>query len=111
MVIQQSMKARQDSQKAYAEWRRKPLEFREGDKVFLKASPIKGLWRFKVKGKLSPCFIGPCDIIKKTNPVAHRLALPPELQHAHDVLHISQLRKYMPDPMHAIVYQPLKVET
>ena len=28
----------------------------------------------------------------------------------YDVFHISQLRKYVPDPTHAIVYQPLEVE-
>jgi len=47
------MKAAQNRQKAYADRRRKPLEFEEGDKVFLKVSPIKAARRFNVKGKLS----------------------------------------------------------
>jgi len=52
-VIQQNMKAAQDRQKAYADRRRKPLQFEQGNKVFLKVSLVKGLRRFNVKGKLS----------------------------------------------------------
>ena len=78
--------------------------------MFLKVSPVKGVRRFNVKGKLSPRFVGPYDIIEKINPVAYRLALPPELQHVHDVFHISQLRKYVYDPAHVIVHEPLNVD-
>ena len=41
-VIEERMKAAQSRQKAYADKRRKPLEFEVGDKVFLKVSPMKG---------------------------------------------------------------------
>jgi len=78
--------------------------------VFLKESPVKGVRRFNVKGKLSPRFVGPYDIIEKINPAAYRLSLPPELQHVHDVFHISQLCKYVYDPTHVIVHEPLNVE-
>ena len=40
-IVQQNMKAAQDRQKSYANQRRKPLEFENEDKVFLKVSPIK----------------------------------------------------------------------
>jgi len=109
-IVQRNIKAAQDRQKSYADRRRKPLEFEQGDKVFLKVSPVKGVRRFNVKGKLSPRFVGPYDIIEKINPVAYRLALPPELQHVHDVFHISQLRKYVYDPAHVIVHEPLNVD-
>ena len=98
-VIQQNMKAAQDRQKMHADRRWKPLEFEKGDKVFLKVSPVKGLRRFNVKGKLSPCFVGPYEIIEKINPAAYCVALPPELQYVHYVFHISQLRKYVYDPV------------
>ena len=75
--------------------------------MFLKVSPVKGVQRFNVKRKSSPRIVGPYDIIEKINLVAYRLALPPELQHVHDVFHISQLRKYIHDATHAIVYEPL----
>jgi hypothetical protein len=44
---------------------RTQLEFKEGDRVYLKVSPIRGMRRFKVKGKLSPRFIGPFKILKR----------------------------------------------
>ncbi|GJU93742.1 hypothetical protein Tco_1318498 [Tanacetum coccineum] len=45
-------KCRQE--KAYADKRRKPLEFEVGDRVLLKVSPWKGVVRFGKKGKLAP---------------------------------------------------------
>jgi len=51
------------------------LEFHIGDKVFLKVSPAKGIKRFEVRGRLSPRYIGPYEIIEKLNPAAYRLDL------------------------------------
>ena len=109
-IVQQNVKAAQDRPKSYADQCRKSLELEEGDKVFLKVSPIKGVRRFIVRGKLSPHFVGPYDIIQKINPTAYRLPLPPELQQVHDVFHISQLRKYVHDPTHTIVHEPLEID-
>jgi hypothetical protein len=50
-------------QRSYADNRRRPLEFEEGDHVYLKMSPLRGMRRFKVKGKLSPRFIGPFELL------------------------------------------------
>ncbi|KAK5836299.1 hypothetical protein PVK06_012080 [Gossypium arboreum] len=84
------------------------MEFQVGDKVFLKVSPWKKVLRFGRKGKLSPRFIGPYEIIEKVGPVAYRLALPPELEKIHDVFHVSMLRRYRSDPSHII--SPTKIE-
>jgi hypothetical protein len=35
------------------------LEFAVGDHVYLKVSPMKGMKRFGMKGKLAPRYIGP----------------------------------------------------
>ena len=78
--------------------------------MFLKVSPIKGARRFNVKERLSPRFVGPCDISKKINPTAYCLALPLEMQHVHNVLYSSQLHNCVRCPTHAIVYEPLEVE-
>ena len=47
--------------------------------------------RFGNKGKLSPRYIGPYEIIEKIGPLAYKLALPPELTKIHDVFHVSML--------------------
>ncbi|GJY03141.1 putative reverse transcriptase domain-containing protein [Tanacetum coccineum] len=54
-------------QKSYADVRRKPLEFKVGDKVMLKVSPWKGVVRFGNRGKLSPRYIGPFKILSRVD--------------------------------------------
>jgi len=52
--IQEKMRTAQSRQKSYADWRRRPLEFEEGDHVFLKVTPklgLRGVFRTK---KLCP---------------------------------------------------------
>ncbi|PNX98730.1 retrotransposon protein, partial [Trifolium pratense] len=105
-MIQEKMKVAQSRQKSYADKRRRPLEFKEGDHVFLKVTPRLGLRGiFKTK-KLSPRYIGPYQIIKRVGTVAYKLALPPSLSGLHNVFHVSQLRKYISNP-----FQSLSVES
>jgi hypothetical protein len=58
-IIKENLRVAQTRQKSYADNRRRPLEFEEGDYVYLKVSPLRGVRRFKIKGKLSPRYIGP----------------------------------------------------
>jgi hypothetical protein len=58
-IIRENLRTTQLWQKSYADTRRRQLEVEEGDHVYLKVSPIQGMRRFKIKGKLSPRFIGP----------------------------------------------------
>ena len=88
-LIRERLKTAQSRQKSCADIRRKDLEFEVGDKVFLKLSPWKGIVRFEKRGKLSPRFIGPYEIMERTGPIAYRLALPPKLSKIHDVFHVS----------------------
>ena len=60
--------------------------------MYLKVSPIRGMSRFKVKGKLSPRFIGPFMILKRVGEVSYQLELPDHLADVHDVFHVSQLK-------------------
>ncbi|KAL0562069.1 hypothetical protein IC582_002519 [Cucumis melo] len=108
--IRSRMHTAQSRQKSYADVRRKDLEFEIGDKVFLKVAPMKGVLRFERRGKLSPRFVGPFEILERIGPVAYRLALPPSLSAVHDVFHISMLRKYVPDPSHVVDYEPLEID-
>ena len=66
--------------------------------------------RFRKKGKLSPRFVGPFEILKRIGKVAYELALPPTLAGVHNVFHVSMLRKYIPDPSHVLNYEPLKIK-
>jgi hypothetical protein len=52
-MVRENLRIAQSRQKSYADNRRRLLEFKEGDHMYLKVSPIQGMRRFKVKGKLS----------------------------------------------------------
>ncbi|XP_069152031.1 uncharacterized protein [Solanum lycopersicum] len=52
-------------QKSYADNRKRPLEFNVGDQVYMKISPMKGVMRFGRKGKLSPRYVGPYEILQR----------------------------------------------
>ena len=58
--------------------------------------------RFGKRGKLSPRYIGPFEIVEMIGPVSYRLDLPEELSRVHNVFHISMLRKYISDPSHVL---------
>nr|GEY76311.1 reverse transcriptase domain-containing protein [Tanacetum cinerariifolium] len=64
----------------------------------------RGVKRFGIKGKLSPRFIGPFEILERIVEVSYRLALPPQLSHVHDVFHVSLLRGYHYHPLHVASY-------
>jgi hypothetical protein len=72
--------------------------FKVGDYVYLKVSPMKGVNRFGVKGKLAPRYIGPFRIIQQCGPVAYRLQLPEHMSAVHNVFHASQLKKCLRVP-------------
>jgi len=107
--IRARMKASQNRQKSYADKRRRPLEFQVGDKVFLKVSPMRGVMRFGKKGKLSPRYTGPFEILERIGVVAYRLALPPSMSHLHNVFHVSMLRKYVEDSFHVLPVHEVEV--
>ncbi|XP_070014033.1 uncharacterized protein [Nicotiana sylvestris] len=52
-LIKVRLKTAQSRQKSYLDVRRRDLEFKEDDWVFLKVSPMKGIMQFGRKGKLS----------------------------------------------------------
>nr|KYP33728.1 Retrotransposable element Tf2 [Cajanus cajan] len=109
-LIQERMKTAESRQKSYADKRRKPLEFAEGEHVFLKVTPTSGVGRALKARKLTPRIIGPYLIIQRVGPVAYRLTLPPSLSNLHDVFHVSQLRKYVHDLGHVVELDDVRVK-
>ena len=79
----------QSCQKSYADTRRKPLEFQEGDHVFLKITLTTRISRAVKVKKLSPWFINPFQILKRIRPVAYQVALPPHLSKLHDAFRVT----------------------
>ena len=67
--------------------------------------------RFSKRGKLSPRFIGPFEILERVGGVAYRLALPPSMTGVHEVFHVSMLRKYTSDPAHVVNWGQIEVDT
>nr|GEV83501.1 hypothetical protein [Tanacetum cinerariifolium] len=65
VLIMEKLKAVRDSQKSYADNRRKLLEFEVEDQVLLKMSPWKGVTRFGKKCKLAPRYVGPFEILER----------------------------------------------
>ncbi|GJR53047.1 putative reverse transcriptase domain-containing protein [Tanacetum coccineum] len=96
--IKDRLKTARCRQKSYADKRRKPLEFKVGDRVLLKVSPWKGVVRFGKKGKLTPRYVGPFEIVECVGPVAYQLKLPQELSCVHDTFHVSNLKKCLAEP-------------
>ncbi|KAG8503904.1 hypothetical protein CXB51_001877 [Gossypium anomalum] len=90
-IIRDCLKAASDRQKSYADLKRKGIEFGK-------------------KGKLSPRFIGPFEVIERVGPLAYRLALPIELEKIHNVFHVSMLRRYRSDPSHVISQTEVEIQ-
>ena len=110
-LIRQRLLTAQSRQKSYANVRRRPLELEVGDHVFLKVMPKRGVVRFGKRGKLSPRFIGPFEILERVGTVAYRLALPPSMSGVHEVFHVSILWKYTPDPAHVVDGGQIEIDT
>ena len=85
------MKATKDS-------KRRDVAFSIGDTVYLKLRPYRmRILSKKNNEKLAPKYFGLYTIIQQINPVAYKLALPPE-SCLHPVFHVSQLKQVVGNP-------------
>ena len=69
------------------------MQFGVRDYVYLRVSPMSGVHRFGVHGKLAPRYVGPYKILKQCSLVSYCLQLLDILSVVHDVFHIAQLKK------------------
>jgi hypothetical protein len=109
-LIRRRLLKAQSRQKSYADNRRRELWFEEGDFVYLKVSPMRGVRRFQVKGKLASRFVGPYPIIGRVGPTAYHLELPESMSDIHNVFHVSQLRKCLQVPESLIEEEAIQIQ-
>jgi hypothetical protein len=100
----------QSHQKSYTNKRCRPLEFAVGDHVYLQVSPIKGVRRFGIKGKLAPCYIGLYPIIDKYGPLSYQVELPSKLLGVNNVFYVSQLKRCLKPSTDIVVEDTIPLE-
>nr|GEU36774.1 putative reverse transcriptase domain-containing protein [Tanacetum cinerariifolium] len=108
--IKNRIQAAHDRQKSYAGLKRKPMDFRVGDRVMLKVSPWKGVVRFRKQGKLNPRYIGPFKVLFKFRDVSYRLELPQHLSRVHNTFHVLNLKKCLSDESLMILLDELRID-
>jgi hypothetical protein len=108
-IIRENLKTTQSRQKSYVDNRRRELLFEVGDFVYLKVSPMRGMKRFKVKGKLSPPYIRPFKILERKVEVTYQLEQPNRLSDLHDAFHVSQLKKCLRVPVEQLPMEELNL--
>ena len=79
------MKTALDRQKSYSDKGRTDVEFKVGDMVFIKVSPLRNVVHFGYIGKLAPRFVEPFPIIERIGQMAYRVKLLERLFSVHDV--------------------------
>jgi hypothetical protein len=109
--IQDDLGATKSCQESFANKRHRPLQFEVGDRVYLKVSLVKGVKRFRVKGKLSAHCIGPFPILGRCGTRAYKLDLPPSLVGVHNIFHVSQLKKCLKAPVNVVLPEVAPLES
>jgi hypothetical protein len=71
---------------------------------------MKGVKRFRVKGKLAPRYIGPFPILKECRTVVYMLDLSPSLAGVHDIFHVSQLKRCLKAPVNVVLLEVTPLE-
>jgi hypothetical protein len=96
-LITDRLNIAQSRQKIYADKKCSDVSYEIGDRVYLRVSPLRGVKRFGIKGKLFPRFIGPFKVLSRKGEVAYEIELPEILSAVHNVFHVSQLKKCHPE--------------
>ncbi|WMV29388.1 hypothetical protein MTR67_022773 [Solanum verrucosum] len=71
---------------------------------------MKGVMRFDKKGKFSPCYVSPHQILRHFGNVAYELDFHSELASMHPVFHMSLLKKCIGDPTLVVPLESIGVK-
>jgi hypothetical protein len=100
----------QSRQNSYTDKRHHPLEFEVSDHIYLQVSPMKGVRRFGIKGKLAPRYIGPYPIIDKYGPMSYQVELSSKLSGVHNVVHVFQLKRCLKPLTDVVIEDTIPLE-
>lgn len=93
-VFRSKLLAAQSRHKKYTYNKVRDVLFQTDENVILKVSPVKGMMRFGMKGKLSPWYIITFEVFQCRGPVEYRLVLTPNLSDVHPVFNVIMLKRY-----------------
>lgn len=87
------LRATQSMHNSYYDQKHREFNFEPGKYAYLGVRPLHKLQRFHIKGKLSPRFIGPFQVLARKGKVACQLESPEDLTQVYDVFHIFTTQK------------------
>ena len=96
-IIRTNLKKASDHQKSFADLKRSLREFEKREMMFLRVKPKRSSLKLGRYRKLTFRYCGTSPITKRIGTQAYELSLPPHLS-AHNVFHVSLLKKYVADP-------------
>ena len=96
-IARDNMARSREAQRYYADKGRRPQTFKVGSLVMLDARSLDATKRSSLPAKWRPKFFGPLRIMEVMGPVTYKIELPPSMRRAHNVFHVSKLRRYNHD--------------
>eukprot|EP00253_Pinus_taeda_P015183 PITA_15183 len=95
--VRSNLKATQDRQKNFADWKRRFKEYQIGDHVYVRIQARRSTLQWSGCAKLAPRYCGPFQVLERIVPVAYQLALP------------SHIRVHKVKPKGEVLVEPLSI--
>jgi hypothetical protein len=95
---------------SYYDRHHQDVSYEIGEKAYLRVTPLKGVHRFGIKGKLAPRYVGPFLILAKHGELAYQLELPSTFPKIHDIFHVSQLKRCFKDAIRGVDHEALGLQ-